>query len=239
MVVSSWFSCDVSRNAAGGLDRTLVALRRRDLSLSECAYGGTQAAANQSNGGLSGLFPVAVPKSLASDFHTALWLLWKQGDSRRSEHVEPARGSAFAHWWSPERRLRKEPAPPLWRSPTPTLSRTRLSSAPKGHHNPAQGRAQRRQPRSAALGLNCWNGPSPGRAKQGAISAPVPPFQGSAGWNSATWGGAPVGRSAPGYFVMPFQGGGLDAIIESWPRCVPDPGSMELCRTQRGPPVSE
>jgi len=71
---------------------------------------------------------------------------------------------AFAHGWSPERRLRKAPSRPLWTSPTQSPSR--LSSAPKGHDKPAQGRAQRRQPRSAALGLNGWNGPSPERAKQ-------------------------------------------------------------------------
>ena len=73
---------------------------------------------------------------------------------------------AFAHGWSPERRWRKAPSRPLWTSPTPTLSPSRLSSAPKGHDKPAQGRAQRRQPRSAALGLNGGNGPSPERAKQ-------------------------------------------------------------------------
>ena len=45
--------------------------------------------------------------------------------------------------------------------------------------------------------------------------ASVSPLQGSADWNSEPWGGAPDGRSAPGWFVVPFQGGGLDAIVES------------------------
>ena len=43
--------------------------------------------------------------------------------------------------------------------------------------NPTQGRAQRRQPRSAALGLNCWNGPSPERAKQRLIGLLFRPFR--------------------------------------------------------------
>ena len=60
---------------------------------------------------------------------------------------------------------------------TEATQRTRLCSAPKGHHKPAQGRAQRRQLRSAALGLNCSNSPSPVRAIQESSQPLFRPFR--------------------------------------------------------------
>jgi hypothetical protein len=63
---------------------------------------------------------------------------------------------------------------------------------------------QPRAERSAALGLNCRTDSSPERAIQEFSQLLFRPFRA----REATWGGAPVGRSAPGCFVSPFQGEG-------------------------------
>ncbi len=59
-------------------------------------------------------------------------------------------------------------------------------------------------------------------------------LSGSAGWNSATWGGAPDGRSAPGYFVMPLQGGGSMPSSMLPYRGPPGLNSAEPIRTTKG-----
>ena len=59
----------------------------------------------------------------------------------------------------------------------------------KGRHVKAQG---------AALGSPCQGCPSPARAKQGAITISVPPFQGGRRLHAQTWGCARLARFTPG-----------------------------------------
>ena len=69
---------------------------------------------------------------------------------------------------------------------------------------------QPRAERSAALGLNCRTDSSPERAIQ------IQEFS--------------------QLLFRPFRAKeDLNAIIESWPLCLTDPGSMELRRAQQGP----